>query len=144
MPPRATATIASTISDAASRASVREGRYSNPIAGADRIHDLLPVRARRLRVAHQPVPDLRIGLIQQFVECGQRGFIRLRTMHVQPSPQPRIQFARAAPAAPAQTFAEWFRTCGDAHARAVCRSVVRASSYLRTAQNAKRSPASNR
>ena len=35
------------------------------MVGADRIDDVLPIRARRSRVAHQPVPQLRIGLIEQ-------------------------------------------------------------------------------
>src|SRR5581483_7428421 len=102
-PPMPIAIIASTISKAAAAARIREGLYSNPIAGADRIHDLLPVRARRRRVAHQPIPDQRIGLAQEFVERCQR-VVCSRTLRIEPSTQQRIQFARAATAAPAQAL----------------------------------------
>src|SRR5690348_9259403 len=84
--------------------SAREGLYSNPMAGADRIHDLLPVHARRPRVAHQPVPDLRIGLVEQRVERGKRLRIGLRTDSIEPAAQQSVQLARAAPAAPAQAL----------------------------------------
>ena len=63
-----TASVAKTQRNHRSRRSQREGRYSKPMAGADVIDDRLPVRARRLGVAHYPVPQVRVLHVEEFIE----------------------------------------------------------------------------
>ena len=57
-PDTTTAATASEVIPANKHDTQREGRYSKPMAGADVIDDRLPVGARRLGVAHDPVPQV--------------------------------------------------------------------------------------
>jgi hypothetical protein len=82
----------------------RDGKYSKPMAGADVIDDRLPVGAFGTRVAHHPVPQVRVLGVEQFIKRLLRCFIRLGEAFVQPSTEQRIQFASAATSAPTQAF----------------------------------------
>src|SRR5690348_6246478 len=80
------------------------------MAGADVIDDRLPVGARGLRVAHDPVPQVRVLGVQQFVEGPACGLVRRFVTLVQPTTQQGVEFARAAAGTPTQA--------GEAHAGA--------------------------
>src|SRR6185437_1935048 len=90
--------------------------------GADVIDDRLPVCPRRVRMAHHPVPQVRILHVQQFVEGLSLRFIGVGKASFQPATEQGVQLAGAAAGAPAQALEACVVQSPRDRSRGSCRS----------------------